>query len=329
MAYDVLFLSQDDVKSLNIEMGEMLREIELGWKLKGEGKAELPPKPGVHPRENCYIHAMPCWIGGEVDTAGLKWVAGYPQNLGKKLPYNNGIFCLNDTETGVITAIMDANWMTTWRTGAASGVGAKYLASPDTATMSVIGLGTIGKINLRAIKTALPSIRNVKLFDPLPSQTNAFISEMGGVFPDLNFTTAAEIEEACADSDIVTSSAPIVENPSRPGKAAWLKKDALVIATDYDSTFDADTASKAEAFVCDDKGQYLWAQEHGVYFQNGYPTSAGIYADMGEICAGVKKPVRTGRRTCVFMGIASHDVMTARLILRKAKEAEIGQWLKL
>ncbi len=329
MAYDVLFLSQDDVKSLGITMDEMLKEIELGWKLKGEGKVELPPKPGVHPRENCYIHAMPCWIGGEVDTAGLKWVAGFPQNLAKKLPYNNGIFCLNDTDTGVITAIMDANWMTTWRTGAASGVGAKYLASPGASTMSVIGLGTIGKITLRAIKTALPGIKDVKVYDPLPAQVDAYIAEMRAIFTDLNFVKVAGMQEACADTDIVTSSAPIVENPSRPAKAGWLKKDALVITTDYDSTFDAETASKAEAFVCDDRGQYLWTQEHGVYFQNGYPQNQGIYADMGEICAGIKKPVTSGRRTCVFMGIASHDVMTARLILKKAKEAKIGQWLKL
>lgn len=329
MAYDVLFLSQDDVASLGITMGEMLREIELGWKLKGEGKVELPPKPGVHPRENCYIHAMPCWIGGDVDTAGLKWIAGFPQNLGRKLPYNNGIFCLNDTETGLLTTIMDANWMTTWRTGAASGVGAKFLATPGASVVTVIGLGAIGKINLRAIKTALPGIKNVKAYDPLAAQADAFIAQMQPLFPDLNFTKCASIQDACADSDIVTSSAPIVENPQRPGKAAWLKEDALVITTDYDSTFDADTASKAGAFVCDDRGQYLWTQERGVYFQNGYPTSSGIYADMGEICAGIKKPVTDGRRTCVFMGIASHDVMTARLILQRAKETKKGQWLKL
>jgi len=329
MAYDVLFLSQDDVKSLNIEMTEMLTEIELGWKLKGEGKAELPPKPGVHPRENCYIHAMPCWIGGEVDAAGLKWVAGYPQNLGKKLPYNNGIFCLNDTENGVVTAIMDANWMTTWRTGAASGVGAKYLAPAGSETMSVIGLGTIGKINLRAIKTALPAIRGVKLYDPLHQQADAYIAEMGAIFPDLSFTVTASIREACESSDIVTSSAPIIENPARPARAEWLKDNALVITTDYDSTFDADTASNAEIFVCDDRGQYLWTQEKGIYFQNGYPTEESIYADMGEICAGLKKPAAAGRKTCVFMGIASHDVMTARLILKKAREAKVGQLLKL
>lgn len=328
MAYDVLFLSQDDVKSLGITMGEMIGAIEEGLKLKGQGKVELPPKPGVHPRENCYIHAMPCWIGGDVDMAGLKWVAGYPSNLARGMPYNNGVFCLNDTSTGAITAIMDANWMTTWRTGAATGVAVKYLA-PAAETASVIGLGTIGRINLRAIKTVLPAIRKIMIYDPIAKQMENYVADMSAAFPDIEFTACRTMREAVEDCDIVTSSAPIVERPERPGKAEWLKKDVLVVTTDYDSTFDAATANGADIFVPDDRGQYLWTQGHGIYFQNGYPKESEIYADIGEICAGAKPSVSTGRRTCVFMGIASHDVMTARLILKHACAAGVGQTLKL
>lgn len=329
MAFDVLFISQDDVKSLDISMSEMLEQIELGWKLKGEGKVELPPKPGIHPRDNSYIHAMPCWIGGEVDTAGMKWIAGFPENLHKKLPYNNGIYCMNDSDTGVVKAIMDANWMTTWRTGAASGVGAKYLASPNSTTVAVIGLGTIGKISLCAFKTVLPELKTVKVFDPLKPQVDAYISEMRKVFPDMEYIVSASLEGACADADIVTTCAPILEHPNRSIPAAWLGKDTLCITTDYDSTMQADAVSGADIFVCDDRGQYLWTQSHGVYFQNGYPVEAGIYADMGEICAGKKAPRTNGRRACVFMGIASHDVMAARLIYKKATEKKVGTWLKL
>jgi ornithine cyclodeaminase/alanine dehydrogenase len=329
MAYDVLFLSQDDVKSLGIEMTEVIEAVEEGLRIKGEGKVELPPKPGVHPRDDCYIHAMPCWIGGDVDMAGVKWVAGFPSNLGKNLPYNNGIFCLNDTDTGVVKAIMDANWMTTWRTGAAAAVGAKNFAPPDAGVVSVIGLGTIGKIVLRAIKTALPGISSVKLYDPLKSQYEKFTDELGKLFPDIKFENAATMEEACRNSDIVTTNAPILEKPERPLVRKWLRPDCLCISSDYDSTLHEDVAGHADVFCCDDKKQYLWTQEHGVYFQNGYPAEEGIYADMGEICAGRKTPARSGLRVCLFMGIAAHDVMTARLIHKKALDAKEGQWLKL
>jgi ornithine cyclodeaminase/alanine dehydrogenase len=88
-------------------------------------------------------------------------------------------------------------------------------------------------------------------------------------------------------------------------------------------------AGESVAFCCDDRGQYLWTQEKGTYFQKGYPKGSGIYADMGDICAGKRESIREGLRVCVFMGIASHDVMVARLIYRKATEAKAGQWLKL
>lgn len=112
-------------------MKEVIDAVETGWKNAGEGKVELPPKIGVHPRHDCYMHAMPCWVGGDTDMAGIKWVCGFPTNLQKDLTYNNGVFILNSVETGVVEAIMDCNWMTTWRTGAAAGIGAKYFADPN------------------------------------------------------------------------------------------------------------------------------------------------------------------------------------------------------
>lgn len=83
MAYDVRFISQADVESLEISMKEVMDGVETGWRMNGEGKTELPAKIGIHPRGNCYIHAMPCWIGGDTDMAGMKWVAGFPMNLEK------------------------------------------------------------------------------------------------------------------------------------------------------------------------------------------------------------------------------------------------------
>ncbi|MDR1137609.1 MAG: ornithine cyclodeaminase family protein [Synergistaceae bacterium] len=329
MAYDVLYLSQEDVKSLGIGMKDVIEAVEHGLKLKGEGKVELPPKPGIHPRKDCYIHAMPCWIGGEADLAGVKWVAGFPSNLEKNLPYNNGIFCLNDTGTGVVKAIMDANWMTTWRTGAAAAIGAKYFSAEPPRAVSVIGLGTIGKIVLRALKTVFPGLSSVKLYDPLPSQNEKYTDEMSALFPDLRFENSKTMKEACADADLVTTNAPILEKPERPLMKSWLKPDCLCISSDYDSTLHADVAGSGKIFCCDDRGQYLWTQGHGVYFQNGYPVDGGIYADLGDMAAAKKPPVTDGLRVCVFMGIASHDVMTAGLLYKKAVAAKAGQWLKL
>lgn len=322
---EALWLSQDDVQSLGITMGEVMAGVEEGWRLKGEGLVELPAKPGVHPRRDCYIHAMPCWIGGDIDAAGLKWVAGYPDNPAQRgLPYNTGLFILNDCETGLVKAVMDANWITTWRTGAASGIGARYLASPEASVLALIGLGTQGRINLRALVEALPNLKEVRLYDLFPAQVGSFLAEMEPLFPALAYRTCSSVEEVCAGADVVITCTPILAEPKRIVRSSWLKEDVLCIAVDYDSAFDADVMTGGEIFVCDDRNQYLWTQDHGVYFQAGYPREGEIYADMGEIVAGRKAPVRRGRRAALFMGIASHDVMTARTIYARARQAGVG-----
>lgn len=329
MAYDVRFISQADVESLGITMKEVIEHVEAGWKMKGEGKIELPAKIGVHPRPDCYLHAMPCWIGGDVDMAGIKWVAGFPMNIDKNLPYNNGVFILNDIETGVVRAIMDCNWMTTWRTGAAAGLGAKYFADPKASVVSVVGLGTIGKITLRAFKEVLPEMKTVKIYDPIAAQAERYIEAMKDVCPDVKFVICPSVKSVCEDADVVTTCAPILEKPNRIISTEMLKKDVFCVTSDYDSTFEGDVANKGRVFVCDDRNQYLWTQEHGIYFQNGYPIEKEIYADMGEVVAGKVPSVREGRRTCLFMGIASHDVMMAKLILEKASQKNTGTMLKL
>jgi len=65
------YLSRQDVESLAIPMVEIIDAVEAALKEKGEGTAEMPPKPGVHPRTDAFIHAMPAFLEG-MEAAGLK-----------------------------------------------------------------------------------------------------------------------------------------------------------------------------------------------------------------------------------------------------------------
>lgn len=328
MSYDVLWLSEDDVISLNIKMSEVIDAVENGWRLKGEGKVEMPAKIGIHPRKDCYIHAMPCWIGGEVDTCGLKWVSGFPQNIEQRLPYNNGLFVLTDSDNGLMKAVMDANWLTTWRTGAASGVIAKYLGGAGCATVAIIGAGTQGRINLRAIATVYPELKTAKVFDPLPRQVESFRKEMGAAFPSVKIEACSDVRAACDDADIVITCTPVLEKPVRIVRSSWLKKDVLCIAVDHDSAFDADVMTEAVAYVVDDRGQYNYMQGGGVYFQ-GYPCEKDLYAEMSEVVVGKKDRVRKGRRGAAPMGIACNDVIVGKMVYERAQAQKRGTWVKL
>lgn len=329
MTFDVLWLSRADIDSIGLTMLEIMDVVEEGFAAMGRGEVEMPAKIGIHTRKDCFNHSMPCYVSGDLDMAGVKVVSGYPPNPKKGLPYISGIWTLIDPETGLVRSVMDAGWITAWRTGAASGVYARHFGNPATKSVSIIGLGVQGHMNLRAMIEVFPGIEEVRMYDPIAAQAARFQASMQPLLPNARFVDCPTPREAVANADVVITCSPIVEEPERFVKAEWLKPEVLAISVDYDSAFDAETMNAAACFTTDSASQYLWTQDHGTYFQNGYPAKEGLHADLGEICAGVKPGRRTGRRSAVLMGIALDDVMTGHLIYEKALEKKIGTWVQL
>jgi ornithine cyclodeaminase/alanine dehydrogenase-like protein (mu-crystallin family) len=154
---EFLYLSRKNVEDLGITMKEVLKVVEHGFRLKGLSKTEMPPKPGVHPRPNAFIHAMPAYVK-EVEAAGIKWVSGYPTNTEKGLPYITGLLILNNPATGIPIAVMDCAWITAMRTGASVGISAKYLARQGSSVAAMLGCGVQARTSLRALVEILPEL---------------------------------------------------------------------------------------------------------------------------------------------------------------------------
>ena len=132
----------------------------------------MPPKIGVHPREDAFIHAMPAYLS-EADAVGLKWVAGYPGNQQLGLPYLHGLFVLSDAATGRPLAVMDATWITELRTAAASMLGIRALAEGDVESVGILGCGRQAQVHLELAGQVFPALRRAALFDRHPERAEA------------------------------------------------------------------------------------------------------------------------------------------------------------
>jgi ornithine cyclodeaminase/alanine dehydrogenase len=82
----LLYLSRAEVAGLLPPILEQVDLVEDTYRAVASGRVELPPKPGIHPRTDAFIHAMPAYLRDE-DVAALKWIAGYPANPQRGLPY--------------------------------------------------------------------------------------------------------------------------------------------------------------------------------------------------------------------------------------------------
>lgn len=323
---EFLYLSMKDVESLNIPYRVIIDAVELSFKLKGEGKVELPPKPGVHPRPNSFIHAMPAYVGGDVDAVGVKWVSGYLENPSKGLPYITAVLVLNDPSTGLPIAFMDATWITAVRTGAASAVVAKYLAPEGASTLGIIGLGVQGKTHLLAMKEVL-KLQRVYIYDVVKPKIKQYIEEMSPLCPEVEIVPCEDYRCVTRNSEVVVTATYILEKPSRFIGMEDMKEEFLAIPIDYDAAFKEDVANGVNVFVVDDRNQYLEARRKGPYFK-GYPER--VEYDMGDVVLGRTRDLRAKlKKMALLMGIASHDVVIAKLVYEKALKQGIGVKLRL
>ena len=314
----VLYLSRKDVEAVGLSMARVIDALDGMFKEKGEGRVEMPPKPGIHTREDAFIHAMPAYIPS-LQAAGMKWVSGYPDNHKKGLPYISGLIILNDPDTGIPTAVMDASWITAQRTGAATAVAAKYLARGDSATAGIIACGVQGRSNLEALACVF-EIEQVKAFDVNTETAARFAEEMSEAV-SAEISVVSNARDAVVDADLVVTSGPILKHPSPTIEAGWMGKGAFACPVDFDSYWQKEALCQADKLVTDDRGQMEYYREAG-YFR-GIPQPC---ADLGEIAAG-KKPGREDpdeRVICINLGLALDDMATAVLIYGEAKARELG-----
>ncbi len=320
---NLLYLSQADVESIGLGMTEILAALETAFREKGEGRVEMPAKIGIHTQPDAFIHAMPASIPAQ-KAAGMKCVAGYPQNSKRGLPYVTGLLILNDYETGVPLAVMDCVWITAKRTGAATALAAKYLARPESETVGILGCGVQGESNLEALKVLFP-LKRAFAYDTLPGRSEAYAKKMSAQL-GLQVISVADPKHAVSGCDMVITAGPILLQPHATIQQGWLDEGAFASLVDFDSYWHPDALRQAGKFCTDDTPQLEHYRKLG-YFQDIPP----VHAELGELVTG-KKPGRKDARERTFacnLGIALDDIATAPLIYARALEQGIGTWLPL
>jgi len=320
----LLYLSRRDVERTKLPMAKIISLVEEAFREKGEGNVEVPPKPGIHPRKDAFIHAMPALLS-RLEAAGVKWVSGFPENPTKGLPYITGLIILNDLDTGLPICIMDASWVTAMRTGAATAVAAKYLARKDSQTLGILGCGVQGRSNLESLAVKFNELKEAKAYDINAENLKNYVKEMTRKFK-LKIKPVNSPREAVEDCDIVVTAGPILKHPNPVIEAEWFKDGGFACPLDYDSYWKPEAMHSMDKFCTDDREQLLYTKSTG-YFKD----IPEIYADLSEIIGGRKlgRESEMERIMSMNIGLAINDMAVATEIYRVAKKKDIGTWLTL
>ena len=306
----LLFLSRADVAGLLPAVPEQLDLVEGTYRALAAGRVELPPKPGVHPRKDSFLHAMPAFLRDE-DVVTLKWVAGYPANKERGLPYITGLIVVNDAETGLPVAIMDGAEITAARTAAASGVCVRRFAPEGWKRAAILGCGEQGLFHARLLHALNPAVA-IRAWDPHPERIER-LAEFA--------EPASSWEEAAGEAEVVVTAGPIIEDPEPPISPGHLGERWLALPIDFDFYFGPETVAAADLFLADDVAQFEYYRELG-HFQ-GWPAPEG---NVGE---GLGLDGSPARVLCCNLGIGALDAAFANVVLERARAGGAGTELDL
>ena len=161
-----------------LDMDLALAAVEEAFRAYGEGRVNMPPKAYLTLAQGDF-RAM----YGEIFLArdhicGLKWVNVHPGNPARGLLTVMAKILLNDPDTGLEFADLDGTHITDYRTGAAGGVAARYLARSDATRLGLIGAGAQARTQVAAI-IKVRSIREIVVYRPAPGTLRGFCGRSG------------------------------------------------------------------------------------------------------------------------------------------------------
>lgn len=177
------------------------------YRLHDKGRTAVPHSVFLRFPEDTRnrIIGLPAHVGGEEAVAGVKWIASFPGNVDHGLERASAAILLNSMADGRPEALLEASLISARRTAASAALAAAELTTePEPTGISLIGCGPINREILRFARAALPSLREVALYDLDPARAKAFAEGAHGLLPGARFSVLRRAEEALAAHRLVS-----------------------------------------------------------------------------------------------------------------------------
>ncbi len=308
-------LSDADVRSVLPPPLELVDLVEEGLLALAEGRAEVPPKPGVHPAPGMRAHAMPAAFP-ERGLLGCKWIAVSPDNALLGLPSTSGVMVVNDGTTGVPTCVMAAAELTAARSAAVSGACLRALA-PD-GDVAVIGAGSQARSHLRVL--AALGHGAVRVWARRQESVEALATWAATHADGIHVVSARSREAAVRDAGTVVTVLALGLTDVRIDPA-WVREDALLLPLDWASSIGPELADTA-LLASDDVRQFdaVAAERRAL---GPYPTPTTWTGHLLH----VRRP--RGRIVVQNLGSGLSDLLVGVAVADAAEAAGTGQVVDL
>lgn len=310
-----LLLGHDEVRA-TVDMKDAIAAMEAAFREEGEGGALLPAR--------INMKAGKGWLRvGPVALEQSGWAGFKAMNLapGHGVRYQVHLYKI---ATGELLAIMDAQHLTTLRTGATSAVATRRLARPGPAAVALLGSSVEARAQLDAMQEA-GYVKSARVFSPTVANRKKLVEDYRRRF-DMNIADVASAEEAIVGADIVLAA---VKSSETVVYGRWLKSGAHVnsvgTARRDQREIDPETFTRSARIIVDTKEGVLGEAGDAVAAKDAL-ASKEIH-ELSELVCG-KTPGRTADDQITLfksVGTGIQDIALAAVIYQKARERGVGR----
>jgi ornithine cyclodeaminase/alanine dehydrogenase len=308
----LLHLSDEDLEALGVQPSEVADAIEDALVAKAKGRLHTSPKTAILPGDGRY--AMSTLAVGDDGFIVVKQVTVCPENPARGLPTINGAIMVLDAKTGLLRAVLGANWITAIRTAALSIVAARRLADPSSETIAFVGTGVQAHAHLDAFSELFP-LKRIHAFGRGKPNIQKLCSRARAI--GLETEVCTNVENALRDADLVVTSVTLDYSIEPFLDARWLKPTAFAAITDACVPWMPHSMTAFKTVIVDDRAQELESDKPMLSYEqiNGDLTElVSQQVDIG-VC---KRPA-----AFAFRGISLGDYAAATLAVRRAIEARV------
>ncbi|HYF32953.1 MAG TPA: ornithine cyclodeaminase family protein [Chitinophagaceae bacterium] len=324
---DTLLLTRSDVAGL-LSIDECIAAVENAFSAHAHGNMPAPGVLGLHAADG-GLHIKASLSAPPAKYFVAKANANFPGNPKRhRLPTIQGVIIVCDAVNGKLLAVMDSIEITIIRTGAATGVAAKYLALPNATTATIIGCGNQGRISIKALKAVRP-IQKIFAFDTDAEQAARLCKEFEHELDAIPIT-ASNMRAALSNSQVcvtcTTAKQPLLH-------AADIAPGTFIAAVGADNEDknelhpDLFLTSKIVVDILDQCAR-IGDLQHAL--KQGYITLDGVHAALGQVIAQQKPGRESADEIIVFdsTGTALQDVAAAAIVYERATINGTGTYVR-
>lgn len=325
----MLVLTRRQVEQV-LSVQETTDLVEACFRALGDGTGENLPTASIRWPEisgRCNIKSGYLKHPGAV---GIKIIRTHNKNPERHgLPVKNAQIVVLDSDTGLIQAIMDGDYITEVRTGSSGAVGARWLARPEAKRVAMIGAGIQGRAQLEALARDR-ALGDVWVWSRTAERRETYAREMSQRL-GLTIRPTGSIEEAVRQAEIIITATWAYEVLVQKN---WVQPGTYIgaIGADAPGMQELDPAILLGGkVVIDDLEQCVRMGEINVPVKAGLYRVEQLHGTIGEVIAG-KKPGRTSADEITIFdstGVGVQDAVCAIHAYQKARELGLGTWVDI